>query len=194
MRKISLLSFLLAAFPLAAEAGFGSVKLLRGKATLDGKELHEGDAVNAGEVVGTGERSMVRILLESGVAMQIGPASEVRLEEEKKIPVADLLRGELLSSIRKGSGELKYRVRSKSVSMGVRGTTFFVKTSSRGRTFLCVCEGKVEVKWKGGEQVLVSKHHDAPEMIVEDQAKPEAAAMGHEHSDEDAAALGALLR
>src|SRR5437868_4891116 len=117
---IFLLSILLVSSSSIA-ADFGAVKLVQGEASYDGKALHAGDPVRAGGVVETGPRSMVRILLEAGVAMQIGPASRVELAAGDRAgpPVAEILRGALLSRIRKGGTSVKYRVKSRSVSLGV---------------------------------------------------------------------------
>jgi hypothetical protein len=183
--------------PIAAHAAtpFGTVKLVQGEVTRSGKDLHEGDEVKPGDEIVTGHRGVARLLLTEGVAMQIGPGSRVVLESKKGQPTTvELFKGYLLSKIRKDGDGIKYRVRTKTASLGVRGTTFFAKQEPDGRTFVCVCEGTVVTTWDKGEKLITSKHHDAPTWVEAGNPKGVKAPMGDEHNDEEIAALAALLR
>lgn len=179
---------------LAVAADFGTVKYLIGEASRGGSTLHLGDSLKPGDEITTGPRGLVRLVLAEGVAMQIGPGSRVRLENKSGQPTtAALLKGYLLSKVKKGGDDIKYRVRTKTASLGVRGTAFFVKEEGDGRTFFCLCEGTVVASWRKGEQLQTAKHHDHPEWLEGGNPKPDPAPMGSEHTDAEIAALTALL-
>jgi hypothetical protein len=193
---LKLLLFCLLPLTAHAEAPFGTVKLVQGEVTRKTKDLHEGDELNPGDEIVTGHRGIARLLLSQGVAMQIGPGSRVVLEKGKHgaPTTVELFKGYLLSKIRKDGDGIKYRVRTKTASLGVRGTTFFAKQEPDGRTFVCVCEGTVVTTWDKGEKLITSKHHDAPTWVEAGNPKGVKAPMGDEHNDEEIAALAALLR
>lgn len=175
---------------------FGVVKEYKGDVKSDGSPLFEGSKVFIHERLTTGPKSFVRLLLPDGVAMQIGPQSAIELKRDKdKVTSLRLIKGFVLSRIRSALAPAekdKFRVHSKSVSMGVRGTTFFAKAQEK-KTFLCTCEGTVHVKWPKGEEIITSKHHDTPKLITEGNEQTEAAPVGSDHADEDALALDKLL-
>lgn len=175
---------------------FGVVKELKGEVSANGSPIFEGSKVFIHERLTTGPKSFVRLLLPDGVAMQVGPQSSIELKRDKdKVTSLQLIKGFVLSRIRSAVAPAekdKFRVRTKSVSMGVRGTTFFAK-AERKNTFLCTCEGTVHVNWREGEETITSKHHDAPKFISDDKAQTEPAPMGADHSDDDAMALDKIL-
>jgi hypothetical protein len=175
---------------------FGEVKEFKGDVRSNGTPVFEGSKVFIHERLTTGPKSFVRLLLPEGVAMQIGPQSSIELKRDKdKVTSLQLIKGFVLSRIRAAVAQAekdKFRVHSKTVSMGVRGTTFFAKAEKK-KTFLCTCEGTVHVKWPKGEETITSKHHDSPKFISEDSGQTDPAPMGADHADEDAVALDKLL-
>ena len=178
-----------------AKDPFGTVKLVQGEVTRKGNVLQAGDSVSPGDEIVTGHRGVARVVLSEGVAMQIGPGSRVVLENTKGEPTTvELFKGYVLSKIRHDGDAIKFRVRTKTASLGVRGTTFFAKQEADGRTFVCVCEGTVVASWDKGQKLITTKHHEAPTWVEAGNPKGAAAPMGNEHNDEEIAALEALLR
>lgn len=199
MKLLPLLALIPAFFasPLAQGADlFGEVKQVKGDVRSNGTPLFEGSKVFIHERLTTGPKSFVRLLLPEGVAMQVGPKSSVELKRDKdEVTSLQLIKGMVLTRVRSAltpAEKDKFRVQSKSVSMGVRGTTFFAKAEKK-KTFLCTCEGTVRVKWPKGEETITSKHHDSPKLISESGAQAEAAPVGSDHVDEEALALDKLL-
>jgi hypothetical protein len=198
-RFLTTLLCLAACLPLSGRAAdFGEVKFLKGEAVNGIRPIKLGDKVQIDDVITTGPKSFMRILLAEGAAMSIGPGSTIRITKLKASePTSiDLLKGMLLSKVKRSSAEsaIKFKVRTRSAAMGVRGTTFFAKEEEDGRTFLCVCEGTVETRWPKGTKIISSKHHDAPAKISALESKMAAAEMGHDHTDEEAAELEKLIR
>jgi hypothetical protein len=194
-----IISLLLLCFsPLAAfGADMGIVNLVIGQASVSNVPLHKGDKVRVGETIDTGAKSLVRVVLTEGVAFQVGPQSSIRLEHVQGQPTTvNLLKGYVLSHVKKLSTppkQARFRVLTKSAALGVRGTTFFAKLEKDGRTFLCVCEGTVNVTWNKGVKLITSKHHDNPIWIVPGAKIPPVAPMGWEHNDKEAGELAKLI-
>lgn len=181
----------------AAPEPFGTVKQIVGKAKANKNVLKEGDIVFKGQVIETEEKSVVKILLQASLgAIQIGPNSEFQTDSTSKSKTSiQLVKGSLLSTIRKSvlSKEKKnYEVKTPKVSMGVRGTTFFVSQSQEGTTYQCICEGEVETVWPGGKDRKISKHHDHYRSFTAKEGKPEKD-IGRDHTDEEINFLKSLL-
>lgn len=194
-----LVLFLAGSAPAAFAAGdFGVVMAVSGEAVIGVKPVKVGDKVDENDVVTTGKRSYVRILLREGVAMQVGSESTMRIARREGEPTTvDLLKGFVLSRVKKSdpaAARDKFRVRTASASLGVRGTTFFTKEELDGRTFLCVCEGTVSARWTKGDRKITATHHDKPVWLRAGKAEAEPAPMGMDHDDEQIAELDKLLR
>lgn len=173
---------------------FGEVKFVHG--SVEGKDgaLQVGSPVFLGETIKAGKKSTARILLRQGIALAVGAETSIVLAEEKNgVALLNLLKGAVLSNV-KPAVTPKYEVRSRGVSMGVRGTTFFVSQEQK-RTLLCVCNGSVQAKWKSGSELITTKHHDHPVYLIRGGSKKlEPASVNNElHSDEEIAELAKLI-
>ena len=204
MKKISLTFFILVSFfwgflPAAQcedKILIGEVKYVVGEVKASENDLKVGSKVYNNDLVITENASMVRLLRRDGVAMQIGANTTLRLiKEEKKILRVSLHTGSILSRLRKLAEKAatpRYEVRTKHAALGVRGTTFFVKVEKGENTFLCLCEGDVDVIRGGTSLELTAKNHDAVKTIST-IGMDDAPNMGKDHSDKDLAALDRLL-
>jgi hypothetical protein len=79
------------------------------------------------------------ILRGEGVVMKLSGETVIRPFVDKEEGWVDIIKGMLVSQVVKK----KFQVRSKDVSFGVRGTTFFVSTDETGKSWMCVNEGVV---------------------------------------------------
>ncbi len=71
-----------------------------------------------------------------------------------------LTRGKLLSVVNRLKG--RFSVATPVAVAAVRGTEFFVEAREDGRTYLCLCEGRLDVTGAGGisyHKTLQSTHH-----------------------------------
>lgn len=184
-----------------ASPPFAEVALVKGRASLEPAHtrLQEGDKLKEGDRVTTMSNSMLRLKLRDGAALQLGPHSEIVLKKkEAGVPLIELVHGMVLSVVRpwaqgQNKDKEKFRLRTNKVSIGVRGTEFFVKETGDDPTFLCVCSGKVHAKWKEGEALYESEHHDHHVNIRHTRKKPFQTDMGSDHTDDEIAALKKLL-
>jgi len=187
--KLFLLFLLLPAQSPAAEP-IGHVKFLVGSASVGKRSVELGSAVYSGETLRTSPKSIVRIALNSGAALHLGPATTLTLEAEKSITRLNLERGSVLSRIRKLGPGQKFELKHQQAAMGVRGTTFFTQTKGKD-TYLCVCEGEVSAEWPGGKKTIAAKHHDHPTILQPKGEAPPPKDPGH--TDDEIAELEKLL-
>lgn len=158
----SILKSCLALAMLLPAAAFGApaaqVELLQSPAWLvrDGQEspLARDHVLRSGDIIRTGERARVRVGLEEGSDIKIGPAARVELpelrapEEESGIfeSLVDVVRG----AFRFTTGEvgadrrrdMEFRVGA--VVAGIRGTDIWGKAAD-DRDFIVLLEGEIEV-------------------------------------------------
>lgn len=155
--KLFLLLFLLSSSTLfAAEA---SLSKISGKVTVDGKTAKEGMSLSMGETVSTlGKGNSAEISFSDGSRMLLrNGVLEIKRPATPKQTLVQLVKGILFSSKEKSGSSLK--VQTKYASMGIRGTKFYVD-QQENETYLCVCEGTVEIA-NGVSTALVSQNEDA---------------------------------
>ena len=202
MRTILLL--LLATGPVHATEKappFATVVAVQGLASLEPEHtnLKVGQELAEGARITVMHDSSVRLLMSDGIALQVGPNSELELKRNKdKVTLLGLVHGMVLSALKpatKPGKKDRFILKAPKVTMGVRGTEFFVKQDLNQPTFLCVCSGKVHTKWDNGEIHFHStKPHEHYVHVHHTRKKAQKAAdMGSDHTDKQLEALRALL-
>lgn len=202
MRTILLL--LLATGPVHATEKappFATVVAVQGLASLEPEHtnLKVGQELAEGARITVMHDSSVRLLMSDGIALQVGPNSELELKRNKdKVTLLGLVHGMVLSALKpatKIGKKDRFILKAPKVTMGVRGTEFFVKQDLNQPTFLCVCSGKVHTKWDKGEIHFHStKPHEHYVHVHHTRKKAQKAGdMGSDHTDKQLEALRALL-
>lgn len=198
--------FALLLFSMSAEAAtkpapFATVAAVQGLASLEPEHtnLQVGQELAEGARITVMHDSSVRLLMADGIALQVGPNSELELKRNKeKVTVLGLVHGMVLSVLKpatKIGKKDRFILKAPKVTMGVRGTEFFVKQDLNQPAFLCVCSGKVHTKWEKGELHLHStKPHEHYVHVHHTRKKAQKAGdMGSDHTDKQLEALRALL-
>ncbi|MBY0516613.1 MAG: FecR family protein [Bacteriovoracaceae bacterium] len=124
-----------------AQSKVAVVKMLRGDASVveNGKtgKLATEQWVPAGAVVKTGDKSFVRLVFIDKSQMNIGPNSEMKIEQfgGGDAGVIDLVKGKIRSQVSKDYLQQKDKDKSKmfiktpNAVMGIRGTDFLISTN-----------------------------------------------------------------
>ncbi len=197
MKFLLVILLLVVSFAQASE--LASVMLIKGEATrANVKEpLKVGDKVYPGQVIYTGPKSFIRLKFSDGIALQAGADSELHVYKKVgEATLVDLVKGSLLSHIRREakSNKEKYRVKTREAIMGVRGTTFYTHVpTGKKPIFLCTCDGKLAVKHRGVERVVETTNHQEPAFLGDTWEKVTNKENINPHSNEDIAALQALV-
>ena len=169
------------------------------QAASTGTTLKPGDRVSTGEKGGA-----ILILQQTGAqtALKLRPRTRIRILESKKgepqTQQIAIEEGGLLAATQ-NSGNIKrpFRISTRTATLGVRGTGFFLKAHEGQPIFLCVCQGEVELKSRGDTLRFKSKHHDHSMKFSKTggqlASRLDSTPMGDEHSDADGAELVEIL-
>lgn len=107
-----------------------------------GSKLYEGDKIRV-----VGPKSFVHMRFGDGSMMLQKEGTAILKMAKPKKTLINLIRGKLFI-YKNPEADSKLNVRTKTVTMAVRGTKFFVEEGKE--TYLCVCEGTVAARNKSG--------------------------------------------
>ena len=163
---IQLALFIFSAKVLAEEA---KIILLKGEVTSSGKRLSKNDWIKEGqEVVAVGKKSFAQLKFKSGSTVLIKDGKIILKVMKSKQNLVYLIKGTLFAN-KESDAKNKFNVKTKSASMAVRGTKFYLFEDAK--TYLCVCSGTVAIKNKN--KVNIKKKGDAIEGEIVDKKKDE---------------------
>ena len=146
----------------------GIVEYLEGDVTINGKAADFGQVVPIGARVQTGPNAQVEISFARRNVFTLGANTVAILNINGVVRDVNLRRGtfaavlDSLSSI--GSGDsAQFRLRTPTAVGGVRGTSFFANVLDGNNTYICVCNGEVEMRDSKGGNVnsIAAPEHDA---------------------------------
>ena len=117
-----------------------------------GHQLKQGD-----RIVARGKKSFFVVKYQDGSRFMVrdGDLKITKLTQHSS--KVGLVRGTLLSFV-KPESKHNFSLETKTASLGVRGTKFWVSESEK-ETYLCVCQGKVSIGNDSGS-VVVAKNED----------------------------------
>jgi len=117
--------------------------LAEGTVTLDGQPAAVDTEIPAEAVVKTGKDGRAVITIIPGSIAQIGPNSEVSIgKSDRKDHSLKLVLGAIWSMVADGSS---YEVVTQNAVAGVRGTAFYVEAHNKKSSYICACDGAVEI-------------------------------------------------
>lgn len=153
---------LVPAAPVGA-APSGVISHLDGVVTVNGTIAEIGLPVPGGATVITGSASVCEITWGGANIIQIQADTIAVLETGGLSPGVRLRRGSIaavLNNIQATTRNTRFRVRTPSAVAGIRGTVFFVKVEDARNTYICACNGTVEVtRGPGRSEELSSMAH-----------------------------------
>ena len=120
-----------------------------------------GMAIPTGSVIQTGPRSRARLVFANGDQVSVTSNSHYQLMGKKgkvvgsEKPVVNMLFGAIRATIQKGGPRKGLEVKTRTLSMGVRGTEFHVTANSKtGSSAISVLRGTVAVKAKDQKKAV----------------------------------------
>lgn len=130
-----------------------------GDIKVNGKAITTGTIVKNGEeIVISGKKSFAQLKFDDGSRMLIKEGTlKLSAPEEAKQNLVQLVKGTIF--VHKAKGDSSLKIKTNHSMMGVRGTKFFVQEDPK-ETYLCVCEGKVEIS-NGVSTEMISMKEDA---------------------------------
>ena len=173
-------------------ANFAKVLLVRGTVTqlapgefLDNK-IKKGEGLKIETSLLTGPKSFLRLSLEDGSTLSLGPESKIILKNlghsKSDKSVINLLKGSLRSNIQKSDdGKMHFFIKTKTAAMGVRGTDFeAVYGPESGVTSLLTYKGAVSMahstevekaKVKVSKDIEYSRESDLDKSLVIEEGR-----------------------
>ncbi len=158
MRFIQITLCVIFSFDLLAS---GSAFYLKGQTFLNSGVLTKVSVIKEGDLIKTGAKSLALIKFNSGSTIKINENSEVKvsvLKPANNNTLLSLIKG---SSFFKKDPKLsgKLNVKTKTATLGVRGTEFFVSYGKKLKddVFMCVNEGSVFVTTDNKKGTIVKE-------------------------------------
>ena len=155
--------------PLHAKTGVsGKTVTLSGTVEVDGQNAFKGMIVHPRATIKTYEGSFIEIVFNEKNIFKIFENSEATLNldsEERSIrltsgAIANILKR--LDALRERF-KPRYTVATATAVAGVRGTVFFVRVEDKENTYICVCNGEIQITDTSGanKTIIAEKHHKA---------------------------------
>ena len=171
---------------------------MEGTVTIDSRSAAIGDTVPLGSVVRTSEQSLADIEFSARNVMRLSENTTLVFNPRNLQTGSELRLGALtlvLKNLPSGAVGENLLVRTPTVVAGVRGTSFFVKVESPSSTYVCACNGVVQVLGADGSLLseLVASHHKAVRVAGStDQPQVTDAPLLY-HTDEDVEKVAAAI-
>ncbi|MBY0470967.1 FecR domain-containing protein [bacterium] len=151
------------------------------------QDAKPGQKVEKGNILRTALSGKVQVVFNNGDQFVVGPGTAYVVDWDAKKMKLDLMYGRLRGVIEKGGPRSGMTIRTRSATMGVRGTDFFISENGMtGHTEVTVVRGEVSVASKveaqkavavkSGYSAVVAAEPKAEKVAKEaaPQAKPEA--------------------
>lgn len=121
------------------------------------KEVHEGDKIKA-----IGDKSLFIVKLTDGIKYLVKNGEIIIKSQKEDKNLLELNFGQIFTKVtpKKEAPKSRLEIKTRSASMAVRGTEFYIEELPAKPTYLCVCHGTVEAKNVKGESILVYKNED----------------------------------
>ena len=158
--RILFLIMALGSFSLTLEplyANYAKVTIVRGEVTqlapgeLLARKVKKDEELKDDTSILTGPKSFIRMVLQDGSTLSLGPESKIVLSKigklEKDKSVIGLLKGSLRNKVKKhDDGKMHFFIKTKTAALGVRGTEFETVYGPRsGVTSLLTYQGAVSM-------------------------------------------------
>ena len=155
--------FLALLIPMIANAYTAKITYINGDVQVGAKDHYEKAVLNkkvsAGEFVKTGKGSTAILTLDDESQLKLKDESELQLNDPVKNEVF-LNFGAVFSKIKKAE-QTHFKVKTRTVTMGVRGTRFYtsygVDEKQKQDVWMCVNEGLVAVETVGEKNPVLVK-------------------------------------
>ena len=125
------------------------------------KNAKPGDQIQNGNILRTRPSSHANLVFDNGDQINLGPGSSFRIQWKEKNDrkmYMNLMYGRLRGIISKEGPRQKAIIKTRSATMGVRGTDFFISDSGpNGETKITVLRGEVEVRSESTQKIIPVK-------------------------------------
>jgi FecR protein len=147
----------------STQPGIGIVEFLDGDVAINGVPADFGQLVEFGDWVQTGPDSLVDIVFDRANIFRLGENTVATIEIGTTRQSVNLRYGSLaavFNRLRTLSGRGTFAVRTPTVAGGVRGTSFFIRVIDSTTTYVCACNGTLELDPEGPSEAFLDSATD----------------------------------
>jgi hypothetical protein len=176
----------------------GTISYLEGDVFLNNKEAQIGDAVISSDTLQTGEASFCEVVFEDANIFRLDELTITRINWTQ----SDILLEQggisaVFNKLDKLIREMKdFTISSPTTVAGVRGTVFYARVEDADNTYVCICNGELNMEYGEDALGIEADHHkayrftnvngkvswtDAP-MLYHDDPKMDALASGIDYT------------
>ncbi len=141
------------------DSGLGTIEFLEGDVRVNGRLADFGLQVAVGDWIQTGPNAAAEIVFDRANVFRLGPNTVAQLNLGRSRQEVDLKFGSMsavFDRVRTLSGRGTFDVRTPTAVAGVRGTSFFFRVIDGETTYVCTCNGTLELSPFGKESFLES--------------------------------------
>lgn len=141
------------------QSSLGRVEYAEGDVRINGVEAVLGQSVQVGDWVQTGARGAVDIVFDRANVFRLGSNTVAVLNLSETRQDVDLKFGTMAAvfdRVRTLSGRGTFDIRTPTGVGGVRGTSFFFRVLDSDTTYVCTCNGTLELSPFGRDSFLES--------------------------------------
>jgi hypothetical protein len=145
---VAALLLLVSSLVAAQSTGVGAVEYLEGDVRIDGRPAYLGQEVELGSWVQTGPNGAAEVVFEGANVFRLGSNTVAVLSIGRSRQEVDLKHGSMAAvfdRLRTLSGRDTFDVRTPTGAGGVRGTSFFFRVVNSETTYVCACNGTLEL-------------------------------------------------
>jgi hypothetical protein len=167
------------------------VDYVNGEVTIDGSAVAAGAVIRPAFTVVTGPASNCGIIFDEKNILHVDENTDATIDLSADVRNVSLRRGMLASALRKltrvSTRELeRFRVSTPSATAGVRGTVFLVKVENDTSSYVCDCNGVLDIRdaGNGNAQHVEAAHHKAVRLTRSGDGYSASAAGLEYHTDQ----------
>jgi len=183
----------------AASSPLGTIVYLEGNVTVDARSASIGDVVPYGATIRTDAASECDVAFREKNIVRLGELTTLVFNPGNLQVGSSLERGSLalvLKNLVNGAAQdHNFYIRTPTTAAGVRGTLFFIRVEDPQTTYVCTCNGTIQLEdgSKVGERDVRAAHHVAYRIHSEGGSLSATSAPLLYHTDADMEALAARV-
>lgn len=182
----------------AGSSADGRIEYLEGEVLVNGAAADFGTAVPYGAVVKTGTDSYCEVVFDGKNIFRIMESTVVTVMISAGSSEIDIEQGAfaaLFTKLETFTSDEPFKIRTGTTLAGVRGTAFFIKVEDPDTTYVCICNGELQLSEPdgGNSENVSSGHHKAARYKNVDGSMEISSAPLLYHTDEDMEALAARI-
>ncbi|MCK5095639.1 MAG: FecR domain-containing protein [Spirochaetes bacterium] len=141
----------------------GVLEYIEGEVFINNQPGSIGDSVNSDDIIKTGAKSYCEIVFGERNVFRLEKNTIAQIDWAKsKVQLNQGAIGAVFTKLNHFIGpDRNFTISTPSIAAGVRGTVFYIKIEDPQNTYLCICNGELDLTESYSGIVISSGHHQA---------------------------------